>query len=253
MKSTENIAIRFKPHQVSGEVASQAGSRKLYRSLSQYNFKVTPEEFASVLADRLGHKGDVAFGHYVLDTIPALASELLNQGARVDLGWIQFAPRFKGSLTTVDEQISADRIEVKVSLSHKFRHSISNLVGVSTVNPDESVIYTVQESSLLDLNVLKTPGAEVVITGRGILINPERTDEGVWLEDAKGKLVSRANLLACDHLSAEVQFATLPSKGRYQLILSTRNGKDTSHGTIKHQRWVEVNPSPLSADWLSKT
>lgn len=67
-------------------------------------------------------------------------------------------------------------------------------------------------------------GGVVLVAGMNIAIDVDNPDEGAWLEK-DGKVVSSGIVEKSDAQICDIRFRSLPSAGRYDLVISCRNGR----------------------------
>lgn len=67
-------------------------------------------------------------------------------------------------------------------------------------------------------------GGVVLVAGMNIAIDVDNPDERAWLEK-DGKVVSSGIVEKSDAQICDIRFRSLPSAGRYDLVISCRNGR----------------------------
>ena len=87
---------------------------------------------------------------------------------------------------------------------------------------------------------------ELSAIGRGIVFDPSRGDEGVWLERRVKKhgpvQVAKARLLTVESDHLEFMFDDPIPKGTYFLAVYTRHGKDTGYAPTRICRQIKTLP-----------
>ena len=90
------------------------------------------------------------------------------------------------------------------------------------------------------------PGHTLSAIGRGIVFDPSRGDEGVWLERRVKKhgpvQVAKARLLTVESDHLEFMFDDPIPKGTYFLAVYTRHGKDTGYAPTRICRQIKTLP-----------
>jgi len=121
----------------------------------------------------------------------------------------------------------------------------SAIAAIEVVNDTLTVsalINEVMQDDASDRNRIEAPTKRVVVTGNGLKQDATQTDNGVWLENVDtGIKVASGGVSYSDASTIFVAFATLPSTGRYRLVVATRNGEDAgTYALAKLTRYVYV-------------
>lgn len=214
-----------------------AGSRK-YRPLMRALKTVGPDEMARKVGEYL-HK-DESFGRFAIGAVELTLERELAEGHRIDLGWMTLTPKLKGALKSVDEDPDPEKIDVSVSLSKSLRHTVRNLQLVNANRQGGIVLYEMREDGAEEQNLLREAGRRIVLNGSGLSLDPQKPDEGIWLESETGDVVARAAVSHCDTATCHFSFVSLPPDGKYALVVSSRNGRSKSHASKKAKRRVSV-------------
>ena len=149
-------------------------------------------------------------------------------------------PKLKGALKSVDEDPDPEKIDVSASLGKSLRHTVRNLQLVNAKKQGGIVLYELQEEGAEKQNLLSEPGRRIVLNGSGLALDPQKSDEGVWLESETGDVVARASVSHCDTATCHFSFASLPPNGKYALMVSSRNGRNKSYAPKRGTRRVSV-------------
>ena len=219
------------------EIKGGAGGR--YRSILRCGKSVMPEEFISLFSGAINTPEPYA--SFILGTLRDTIVSQLQSGRPVNLGWISFTPRLKGSLKSKDASGCSDRLEVVATPSRAFRHCLKEM-GVINVNhiPDP-LLYEFQEDDQKRQNALHHPGKRIVVNGNDISISAKHQDEGVWLEDCDGNVIANGRVVHSDASTCNLKFPELPKKkGTYIFVLSCRNGRGTDFEPKRATRRVTV-------------
>ena len=220
------------------EIKGGASGKRKYRPLMRGLKTVGPDEMARKVGEFL-HK-DESFGRFAIGAVELVLERELSEGHRVDLGWMTLTPKLKGALKSVDDDPDPEKIDVSASLSKSLRHTVRNLRLVNANKQGGIILYELQEEGAKGQNLLCEPGRRIVLNGSGLALDPQKPDEGIWLEDETGDVVARAAISFCDKSTCQFSFSTLPPDGKYVLVVSSRNGRDKSYAPKNATRRVSV-------------
>lgn len=220
------------------EIKGGASGKRKYRPLMRGLKTVGPDEMARKVGEYL-HK-DASFGRLAIGAVELILERELSDGHRVDLGWMTLTPKLKGALKSVDEDPDSEKIDVSASLSKSVRQTVRNLQLVNANKQGGIVLYELQEEGAGKQNLLSEPGRRIVLNGSGLALDPQKPDEGIWLEGETGDVVARAAVSHCDTATCHFSFASLPPNGKYALVVSSRNGRNKSYAPKRGARRVSV-------------
>jgi len=166
----------------------------------------------------------------------------LRSGKKVFLDGIALASAVRGKFDTIDGTFDANRHEVVVTgyTYGAFQDSLKDVVPQNVVTGGRPTLSRIREAEQGEDEVLST-GQNVTVTGRDLGPSSERSDEGVSLVDIKtGETVSTARILSSNLAEVVCSFASLPSAGRYLLVVSTRAGNGAEYKVVTASREVVV-------------
>ena len=215
--------------------------RQLFQVDAEPNEILEGRELAERFAQKI--KVDTSEANYIIESIQEFVLDELQAGNRLDFDLVSFLPRLSGALPTRDANPTDSGLVV---LGHvKGRPSLRNalkgrLIPVNSLAPEWGVVYSVMdfETKAFDRIVI---GHQIDIAGMNIAIDLDQTDEGVWLEDSKGGVVSRAEVSFSDAQVANCRFDDCVPPGKYTLVLVNRTRqKGSDYQLRRHCRSVVV-------------
>ena len=171
------------------------------------------------------------------------AAEVL-ANKNVNTGWLRGHLTVEGSIPTMGAKTDPKNNPVKAVLLPlgDFKAAVDGVLAVNDVVVINSILYTVQYGQSTERNTIEGTSEDLKINGDKIAINTDMTDEGVWLEDAEGTMVTdKATIVSSSTNTINCRFATLPEDGIYTLVIATRNGESSAdYGVNRLTRQVEV-------------
>lgn len=202
------------------------GEKSVYRFVASNPQYVTRERFLQLLAADMGQSQSLS--RYWLDSFKELLFKLLSENADVDLGFMLAKLYIGGSVDSIGEQPTEEKNPVRGRVFFK-GDMVDRLKALQVENDAVTVaaiLYEIMQDGLDDLNRIESETARVVINGSKIKIDAAQVDNGVWLESiSTGVKVAEAAVSYSDASTCYVTFPTLPSTGKYRLVLATRNGE----------------------------
>ena len=205
----------------------EVGEQSLYRLVPKNTVKFTEDEFLAALAEKVNQ--DKIQARYWCDAFrDVLFTKLLSNFA-VDLGFLYAKLHIGGSLNSATEQPSKEKNPVRARIFSKgiLEEAFDAVEVINDTQTIAAVLYEIMQDNASDVNRIEEANTRVVINGSKIKVMADREDEGIWLENIDtGIVVATANVSYSDESTAYCTFATLPSTGRYRLVVGTRNGED---------------------------
>jgi len=166
---------------------------------------------------------------YVLETCNQKLIDLLAANSRVHTGLYVASLGISGSVNSIGEQPNKVDNPVHAVLTPE-GDIVDILKAIQVINTAltvAAIINEVQESGCAELNKLTAANTNVVVNGSCIKVDGTKTDEGVWIADKDtGVVVKNATIVSSDSARTVVKFASLPTNGRYRLVIATRNGEE---------------------------
>lgn len=203
------------------------GERTLYRLLASCPYHIGEEAFLRYMAEEMGIS--LAQCRFWLDTFRNLLFRLLSENADIDLGFLLAKLYVGGSIESIGDQPTKERNPVlgRVFFKGDFAEQLKAIEVVNDTVTVAAILYELLQDGVAEQNRIESETARVVVNGSKIRIDAEQSDNGVWLENiSTGVKVADATVSYSDASTCYFTFPTLPSTGKYRLVLATRNGED---------------------------
>ena len=189
------------------------------------------EEFVNYLAKTMNMSTTMA--RFTVNAMSETIQDLLSKGigVKLDLAW--FKPVLKpATFPTVDADLSEAQIVGDVvptrTLRKPLRLAAENVVKIPRLLTHEFGCDGFRREGDI------APGYMCGWNTEHLKINPEREDEGIFLEDRKGNVISKAEIVKEVEGTLEFYFHGEVKPGKnYRLSYCTRLGEDLSHTLIK--------------------
>jgi len=218
------------------------GESPCYRLVPQDVKKIDEAEFLSRLAQKAGQ--DTVQARYWLDTFRDVFYAYLAENKAIDLNFLYGKLYVGGSLNSVTEQPTkaANPVKPRIFAKGELANAMAAIEVVNDTLTVAALINEVMQDDASDRNRIEAVAKRVVITGNGLRQDATQADNGVWLENADtGIKVADGTVSYSDGSTIFVSFATLPTTGRYRLVVATRNGEDAAtYALAKLTRFVYV-------------
>lgn len=184
-------------------------------------------------------KVDVSEANYIIESLQEFVLEELQSGNRLDFELVSFLPQLSGTLPSRDANPTDAGLAIKGHV--KARPALRNaLKGRLITTPEWGAIRSLMDVplKLFDKIVI---GHLIHLAGFNMAIDPDQPDEGIWLENGRGEVVSRAQVGYSDAQIAECCFGQSVEPGKYTIVLANRASKKGSdYKLCRHCRAVEV-------------
>ena len=221
MAYTNPFAVKLVPYKL--------GTSQGYRIVLKEHVTVGYEDFLGEVARE--SKLPLSTVRGVWDFGIDIAGNEMRSGKRVDIGFGDLYMVVNGSVEDPTENLNNNksiRFSGVLELSRPLQSKVKAMELKNETKTINLWLHEIVEEGHTkdDENKLFEANATVVInTACGLLV-PERTDEGVWLNDAQGQTVATAVVISTSPTVTTVRFPTLPEPGRYTLVYAGRNGLD---------------------------
>ena len=223
------------------------GGKPCYQLYLKNPKKMTQEEFVQRFASAINET--TAKARFINDMHGQVFCEGIVQNYVVNTGSLRGSLVATGSIPSAGAPLSKtdNPIEVSILAAGELKTRVGEITAVNNTLVVESVLYTVQYDTSDDLNTIEGNGL-IKINGNLLKINEANDDEGVWLEDLDGTIISDKALISTNEANTlNVSFSELPElddTDRCRLVISTRNceSKD-SYGTTRLERIVRIVPA----------
>lgn len=217
------------------------GGRACYQLHVRDPKPMSQEEFIALFAKQLGKPK--AEARYISDVHGQCFCAAIMQNKVVNTGSLRGRLQARGSIPTANAPLDPERNPIVASIvaAGELKACVADVVALNDTSTVEAVLYTVQYEDAPGLNTIEGTGL-VRINGRGLRLDPENADEGVWLEGEDGILATdRAVVAQNDENVIDCSFAELPPAGTYRLVILTRNGAPKDEYTVTRlDRLVKV-------------
>jgi len=202
----------------------QPGQSVRYRCLPKNTRVYSYEEILNMTATRTGLP--LSTIRYVDELKHQIEIDLLANNSCVHDGLCMMKLNITGSLASMSDQPTKEANPVKATLIPEgdIVNALKVIELINTTVTVAAIMNEVQESGLAESNKLTTANVNIAINGSCIEIDSTKTDEGVFLCDrTTGAILKTATVVSTDAAHCVVKFASLPTDGRYDLVLRTRN------------------------------
>ena len=203
------------------------GEQPCYRLVPKDVKKISETDFLARLAQKAGQ--DPVQARYWLDSFRDVLFGYLADNKAVDLNFLYGKLYVGGSLNSVTDQPTkeANPIRPRIFAKGALAAAIAMLDVANDTQTIQALINEVMQDDASDRNRIEAANKRIVITGNGLKLDPDREDNGVWLENlTTGTKIATGEVSYSDESTIFVKFTTLPSTGRYKLVVATRNGED---------------------------
>lgn len=197
------------------------------------------------LAERFAQKinVDTSEANYIIDSLQEFIIEELQAGNRLDFELMSFLPRLSGTLPARDANPTDAGLVVKGHVKERpaLRDALKGrLIPVNSIVPDWGAVQSVMDVPLKKFDQIVI-GHQIDIAGVNVEIDVNMPDEGVWLEDSKGNVISRAEVSYSDAQVVDCRFHEPAVPGKYTLVLANRaRKKGSDYKLCRHCRAVTV-------------
>lgn len=165
-----------------------------------------------------------------LDTFAQVLSEFLLEAKTVSLPYLLAKLSIGGSVKSMTDQPTkeANPVYANISVKGQIADALSGIVLKNVTVSVDAALHEVMQNGASGVARIENSG-DIVITGKGLMIDAGAEDEGVWLEKS-GTVVKMAELKGADHNEARANFGSLDGieNGVYDLCVATRDGKSAS-------------------------
>ena len=217
------------------------GGKVVNHLIVHHNGKTGKTTFEERVARRCGYDKSVVT--CVNDGCGTQMCEELGNGNRVDLGWLYAMLTAQGSSESTREPWNPEKNRLVATFLAKDPVKTcldgAELVNV-TAGAKVVVLHVADSVAVIDGTISGTANVDVRITGNGLALDIAASDEGVWLEDAKGVIQAVATVTETATTALACRFATLPEDGQYTLVVASRNGLGEDYGVAMGRRKVTV-------------
>lgn len=175
-------------------------------------------------------------------SLEGFIADELAWGTRLDFDLVSFYPRLSGGLSSRNADPESDGLRVRGAV--KARRLLVNAPSkkLAAVNELPSVrirLYDVIDTETGKADVISV-GHRLLMHGDTIPINPEKPDEGIWLEKRRKGKVATAEIVKSDRTEAVFVFHDAVPKGKYFVVIGSRCGKGDEFRVVRARYEVKV-------------
>ena len=194
---------------------------------------VGPDDFAILLGRQM--QQSTALARFALSSVEDLIADLLSQGYCVNLDLAKFRPALKpASFDTIDADLSSATVEGSVIPTRRLKTMLKETVAAENeiAIPHIVTYEMVGDGCWRPGDII--PGRKVIFNVHGLEVNEANEDEGIFLEDMSGNVVSKARINKQTHGYFDFVFeGDIKVGGNYRVCYCTRLGKGREYALIK--------------------
>jgi len=201
------------------------------------------DDLSKALADTF--PGGAATVKYYEELRQAAIQAALRDGKAVRIGGVNLVPVVQGGFSSIDGEFdpSHNQLLVTAFTSGDLKKCLKGIVPENVEAAANPMLSHIKEESAEEEELLVS-GSDVSITGRKLKVDVTAADEGVALEDVKtGEVKAQAAVELSNYDTLVCSFASLPSAGRYLMVVKTRSGLDREHKVVRAVREIRVGAS----------
>ncbi len=206
------------------------------RGRQMFQVDVEPNEVLDgrALAERFAKKikVDVSEANYIIESLQEFVLEELQSGNQLS-----------GTLPSRDANPTDVGLAIKghVKTRPALRNALKGrLIPINVTTPEWGAIRSLMDVPLKKFDKIVI-GHLIHLAGINMAIDPDQPDEGIWLENGRGEVVSGARVGYSDAQVAECCFEQSVEPGKYTIVLANRASKKGSdYKLCRHCRAVEV-------------
>ena len=218
------------------------GETAKYRLIVEGTRKVDETQFVALLSEKA--KAEDVVARFWLDAFRGTLFDLLAKNAAVDLNFLFAKLYVGGTVASMGDQPNTTENPVRGRIYFKgpFAERLAQIELENDTVTVAALLYELQQDGVDEQNRIESTSARIVVNGSAIKIDPEREDEGVWLEEPEsGIKLAEAVIIKSDSSTCHCKFTTLPPTGKYKIVIATRDGKDPeTYALAKATRNVRV-------------
>lgn len=218
------------------------GEKPCYRAVPITNGTTDLAALAQGAAARTGQ--DVAFVKCAAELLLERIEYTLCMGRRVELdGLFSCALAVQGVFDAANApwERGKHRLVPRMNAKGEMKTVLTGTVAVNVTEGNRCRITSVLDAiSKTEGVITEGTNVEVFVAGGTFLVDTTAEDEGVWLEDKDGTIVSFGTVTASTATTLDATFATLPEPGAYKFVVATRGGLGKGYGVSIARRNVEV-------------
>lgn len=170
-----------------------------------------------------------------LDTLISTIVDILLEAKSINLPFLSARLSVGGSVKSMTDQPTkaANPVIVNITIKGAPAEKIAALELKNVTVSVEATIHEVMQNGASGVARIENEG-DVVVTGKGLMINAGAEDEGMWLEKS-GLVVKMAEIKGANHNEARGNFGDMAGveNGVYELCVATRDGKSAAEAPAR--------------------
>ena len=217
------------------------GGKPCYQALVQNMGTVSREEFILELMRLTGFPKDTS--EFFLNVFASVLAAYYRQGRYIQLGPLAGGVTIHGSVDNPKKtwEQSGMKLVPYLTAAGDLRNCLAGETGKNvTQGATASLVSVLDTVHAVNWSIIGSDNTVVHSIGTGLEVDATAEDEGVWLENSKGVIVSKADVTASSETMLDCTFAELPESGRYKFVVATRDGLGPEYGVTMVKRWVTV-------------
>lgn len=172
---------------------------------------------------------------FTIDTFFSTIVDILMEAKRINLPFMSASLSVGGSVKSMTDQPTKSANPVLVNIAIKGTPA-EKLAAIELKNVTITIDATLHEVEQIGASGVARIENEndIVVTGKGLMINAGAEDEGMWLEK-DGIVKKMAEVKSSDHNEARGNFGALDgiANGVYELCVATRDGKSAAEAPAR--------------------
>lgn len=220
-----NNVLMFKTYRVVNEAISE---QPFWVAKPILNASVSLGQVAQAVAELSGVSTDDVL--YIMRRVNNTVTEMLKSGRNVNLELVGFSINLNGAFSSKDDQFNPSRNSLQVSAYAKpiLRDCLNGVSLRNVTSGLKANVFSITDDAARIEGVV-TVASKVLVAGVDILINSENADEGVWVLDGKGEVVTTPAVLDNTIGTLDLDLGELPPDGEYALLVKARAGASTDY------------------------
>ena len=223
--------LRYTLKKVTG---SAANGKERYKAEPVETRTVELEDFVNILAKMM--RGSTIDARFAVNAMSETIQTLLNEGFTVKLDLVKFKPTLTpATFETVDADLSGVKVIGSV-VPTRALHKPLRLAAENTLKIPHIQTYEIGGNGFVESGHIR-PGENICYTVKGLRINLDREDEGLFLEDNNGNTLAKAHITTQNDSYIMFYFDdSIPTGDNFRISYRTRLGKGPDHALIC-QHW----------------
>ena len=189
---------------------------------------VKSEEFMNRFAAAI--RTPTSEAQFTIDTFFATVVDILMEAKRINLPFMSASLSVGGSVKSMTDQPtkSANPVLVNIAIKGTPAEKLAAIELKNVTITIDAALHEVEQIGASGVARLENEN-DVVVTGKGLMLNAGADDEGMWIEK-DGIVKKMAEIKGSDHNEVRGNFGSLADveNGVYDLCVATRDGKNAA-------------------------